>query len=52
MKKFKLLLENGTEDSLKNSTVTSSKNWFRDGGVVLNERDAVDTRGVEIRCTF
>lgn len=39
MKKFKLLRENGFENSPKNSTPTGSKNLFNAGGVVSNERE-------------
>ena len=40
MKKFKLLPENGFENSPKNSTRTGSKKLFSAGGVVSNERDS------------
>jgi hypothetical protein len=35
MEKFKLLRENGFQNSLKNYTPTGSKNMFSNGGVVL-----------------
>lgn len=40
MRKFKLLRENGFENSPKNSTQTGSKNLFSAGGIVSNERDS------------
>jgi hypothetical protein len=37
MKKFKLLWQNGFENSLKNFTPTDSKNLFIAGSVLTNE---------------
>jgi hypothetical protein len=41
MKKFKLIWESGTENSLKSSMAKGLKNLFSTGGTVLKEKENV-----------
>jgi hypothetical protein len=41
IKKFKMLQQNGFQQSLKNFTMTGSENLFSTGGVTSNERGTI-----------